>query len=387
MSLFTGAGGIDLGLEAAGFQPIVAVERDCTARQTLAANRPEWQLSDVHDAGEFVALLSPRSLGLKRGQLDLLAGGPPCQPFSKAAQWSDAGRLGVEDDRANCVDLMAEAMGKLQPKLVLLENVPGFVSRADSGLDRFRSVLRSNGTARHYKVHSAILRADEHGVPQVRQRSFVVAVRTDVAAEFAWPEPQPHSERRVAKDALADVHVEDVPALSGCWANLLPSIPAGCNYLHLTPEGKGLPLFGARTRFWSFLLKLHPNRPSWTIPASPGPATGPFHWENRPLATSELARLQTFPASWKWSGSRHAQIRQVGNAAPPLLVELVGRQLAALLGKRPPAELVYRLPSSNVNLQVPRARPVPEEFLRLSGHHARHGGTGRGPRPRQQAIG
>lgn len=387
VSLFTGAGGIDLGLEAAGFEPIVAVEKDQVARETLAANRPNWNLAKEEDAFDFVASLTPRRLGLKAGDLDLLAGGPPCQPFSKAAQWSDAGRLGMKDERAGCVDLMAQATLALRPKVVLLENVPGFVSRPRSGFARFEAGLAGAKHGPRYAIHRTVLRADAYGVPQLRQRSLVVAVREDIKKEFAWPSARSRSERRSAKDAVGGLLVGDPPVASGRWAELLPSIPAGANYMHLTPEGRGIPLFGARTRFWSFLLKLHPDRPSWTLPANPGPATGPFHWENRPLATAELARLQTFPADWQWSGSRHAQVRQVGNAAPPLLVEFVGRQLAAMLGTKPPKELVHRLAAAPGTVRAPRARPVPPRFLALRGEHAAHAGTGLGPRPRTKKIG
>lgn len=387
VSLFTGAGGIDLGLEAAGFEPIVAVEKDPVARSTLASNRPEWALADDGDAFAFVADLTPGRLGLKRGELDLLAGGPPCQPFSKAAQWSDAGRRGMKDDRADCVDAMAEATLRLRPKLVLLENVPGFVTRVGSGLARFRDCLAASRSGRGYTIHQAVLRAEDYGVPQNRRRGFVVAVREDVAGSFAWPDPVVVEERRTANDALAGLAVADPPRASGRWASLLPSIPAGSNYMHLTPEGPGEPLFGARTRFWSFLLKLHPELPSWTLPANPGPATGPFHWENRPLATCEIGRLQTFPADWRWQGSRHAQIRQSGNAAPPLLVELVGRQLLRLLDKRAPRDVIHRLAPTTRKARVPRVRPVPEQFLLLRGQHARHGGTGQGPKPRTRQVG
>src|SRR2546421_631152 len=81
-----------------------------------------------------------------------------------------------------------------------------------------------------------------------------------------------------AYDAFADLPLEASPSMRGRWAELLPSIPEGSNYQHHTDRGQGLPIFGFRTRYWSFLLKLAQDRPSWTISAQPGPATGPFHW-------------------------------------------------------------------------------------------------------------
>ncbi|MBI4952040.1 MAG: DNA cytosine methyltransferase [Myxococcales bacterium] len=389
VSLFTGGGGIDLGLEAAGFELLAAVERDVAARATLTRNRPSWPLVERHDVFDFADSVLPSELGIKRGELDLLAGGPPCQPFSKAAQWRGEGRLGTQDDRASCIDAMVRVAERLRPKLLLVENVPGFVRRASSGVsrlgERLDDVRRRTGT--RYHLHATVLRAEDYGVPQLRRRSFVVGVRDDIRRAFEWPGVRAGQNHLRAGDALFGLRVDDRPVASGRWAALLPTIPPGENYMFHTPGGGGEPLFGARTRFWSFLLKLDPGRPAWTLPATPGPATGPFHWQSRPLAIEEMARLQTFPTSWMFEGSRAARVRQVGNAAPPLLVEHVGRTLARLLGATPPAQLIHaierrvRLPSP------PPLRPVPSEFLGRCGDHPVHGGTGRGPHPRATAVG
>src|SRR6185312_12245754 len=122
----------------------------------------------------------------------------------------------------------------------------------------------------------------------------------------------------------------DLPAAAGAehqlrgkWADLLPSIPPGMNYLWHTDRGGGEPLFGWRRRYWSFLLKLAPDQPSWTIQAQPGPATGPFHWDNRRLTGREMARLQTFPDDIQITGSLADAQRQIGNAVPSLLAEVL----------------------------------------------------------------
>src|SRR6185369_15502643 len=104
---------------------------------------------------------------------------------------------------------------------------------------------------------------------------------------------------------------------------LLPSIPEGENYLHHTPRKGGLPLFGWRTRYWSFLLKLAKNQPSWTIQAQPGSAIGPFHWQNRRLAWQEMAALQTFPREFEIASSTVEIQRQIGNAVPSLMAEIL----------------------------------------------------------------
>ena len=96
------------------------------------------------------------------------------------------------------------------------------------------------------------------------------------------------------------------------------------NYKALTEwAGYKNPIFEAETKFWNFLLKLHPDKPSWTIPASPGPWIGPFHWENRRLRIPELAAIQSFPENYDFYGVRRSIVRQIGNAAPPLLVKSV----------------------------------------------------------------
>src|SRR4029079_12045835 len=119
---------------------------------------------------------------------------------------------------------------------------------------------------------------------------------------------------------------EPVAQATGKWADLLASIPEGKNYLWHTNRGGGHQLFGYRTRYWSFLLKLAKDEPSWTLPAHPGPATGPFHWDNRPLSVAEMLSLQSFPAAWRVEGERRADhVTQIGNATPPLLAELLGR--------------------------------------------------------------
>jgi DNA (cytosine-5)-methyltransferase 1 len=389
LSLFSGAGGLDLGLEAAGFDLVAAVEKDAHARQTLTRNRPQWTLARENDVFDFAQALRPASIGLRCRELDLLAGGPPCQPFSMAAQWQEDGRRGTNDPRATCIDALVDVAEILKPRVILVENVPGFVRRERSGLSQLvrRLELMRRRTSVRYDVHSTVLDAERYGVPQLRKRSFVVAIRDDVSGTFEWPIPSTPDDPLRAGDAIANLAVDEEPVTSGRWADLLPTVPAGENYMFHTPNGRGEPLFGARTRFWSFLLKLHPSRPAWTLPASPGPSTGPFHWNNRPLAVEEMARLQTFPHSWAFSGSRHLAVRQVGNAAPPLLVEHVGRSIAGLLGKDVPATLTHRIARKPNLPRAPRVRDVPPEFLSRRGDHSPHAGTGKGPRPRTEAVG
>jgi DNA (cytosine-5)-methyltransferase 1 len=190
---------------------------------------------------------------------------------------------------------------------------------------------------------------------------------------------EPH---RTAWDAIADVVPDAGEDLDvrGKWAALLPSIPEGRNYLFHTDRDDGLPLFGWRRRYWSFLLKLAKDRPSWTIQAQPGPAIGPFHWQNRRLSVRELCRLQTFPDDIFPFGSRTSIQRQIGNAVPSLLAEVVAREIRWQLLDYPKAQGQPRLqPARRTTPPGPEpCRPVPSRFRHLVGEHSPHPGTGRG---------
>jgi len=188
---------------------------------------------------------------------------------------------------------------------------------------------------------------------------------------------------RTSWDALWDL--EDDPSedlvVTGKWADLLPSIPEGKNYLYHTDRGEGLPLFGWRRRFWHFLLKLAKNLPSWTITATPGPATGPFHWKSRRLSVRELCRLQTFPDSYVIAGSYKSALRQIGNAVPCALAEILGIEIRRrLFGDESALALKPTLvPLKRADVPPPEpVEPVSEKYRHLVGSHEPHPGTGKG---------
>jgi DNA (cytosine-5)-methyltransferase 1 len=269
------------------------------------------------------------------------------------------------------------------PRAVLIENVPGF-ARKFGGLDwlraAFHNVNAKLGT--RYELSHAIIDAAEYGVPQRRRRLVAVADRE--GRQFIFPEALTNNSPRTAWDAVWDLEPADVTPLAvrGRWANLLRSIPAGENYLWHTDRGGGLRLFGYRTRYWSFLLKLSPQAPSWTLSAQPAQTAGPFHWENRRLSLSEMLRLQSFPKNWKVCGSYSDHVRQLGNAFPPLLAEILGRELRTQLLE------AHSTASSPYTLWLPRAETPPpicdvegvaDEYLSLVDAHPAHPGHGLGP--------
>jgi DNA (cytosine-5)-methyltransferase 1 len=135
----------------------------------------------------------------------------------------------------------------------------------------------------------------------------------------------------VIEEYGSDKYFEPEEVVRGRWAQHLREVPPGWNYkAHTAWAGHPRPSFETETRFWSFLLKLAKERPSWTIAASPGPWTGPFHWESRRLRTPELAALQGFPRDYIVRGARRERVRQIGNAVPvPVAAALVRSLLEA----------------------------------------------------------
>ena len=395
VSLYTGVGGLDYGFEAAGFETAVALEMDRDCCGSLRRNRP-WPV--IHaDIGDVTSDRILDDAGARPGEIDLLIGGPPCQPFSKSGYWATGDAKRLLDPRASTLGAYLRVLQETLPRAVLLENVEGLGYRRKSeGLDLIGETLRQiNAEAgTRYRASVAVLNAADFGVPQLRRRLFVIAARDGSLFQFPKPthvDPEQASaddsrpRYTTAWDALHDLPAEPNEDLRarGRWADLLPSIPEGCNYLWHTDRMGGEPLFGWRRRYWSFLLKLAKDRPAWTLQAQPGPATGPFHWLNRRLSTREMLRLQTFPEHLELVGAYGSIQRQLGNAVPSLLAEVLAREIRGQLLGSP-------LRGHKLKLKVsPALRPcpppeatgaVPAHHLKRRGTHEAHPGTGLGPR-------
>ncbi|HEX7168854.1 MAG TPA: DNA cytosine methyltransferase [Acidimicrobiales bacterium] len=355
ISLFSGAGGLDLGIEAAGFRTTVAVEWNEDAADSMEKNAPTFfpGLQNVVRADLYPLATGVGSGATTRDILraggfgprerpDLLVGGPPCVAFSKSGFWLDWKRDGV-DPAASLLQAYTRVLAEARPRHFILENVYALAFDNRASRPAFERLLREIDDA-GYRCTWQVLNAADYGVPQLRPRLFIVgASRREKLPEL--PAPTHHGEwerRKVTGGPLPHVTVGDVLAglvtepereevVRGQWAHLLPEVPPGGNYLHFTRErGHPEPLFGWRTRYWSFLLKLDPGRPSPTIQAQPGPNVGPFHWENRRLRVPELRRLFTFPDSFAFVGSRSAVQSQIGNSVPPLLGQRVAEAVAAI---------------------------------------------------------
>lgn len=393
VSLFSGCGGMDFGFQAAGFDVAFANDFDRHACATLRLNGGSHVVEGPIEAIQSSTIREQ----LGSAKVDVLFGGPPCQPFSKSGYWATGDSKRLEDPRSGTLAEYFRIVDELQPRAILLENVHGIsYSGKEEGfsylLERIQQINRKRKT--NYRPAWAILNAADYGVPQLRIRFFLVALRD--GTPFTFPDPTHQAADKAdegdlfsqllpshttAWDAIGGLNPDpdESLAMTGRWANLLPSIPEGENYLWHTDRRGGMPLFGWRTRYWSFLLKLAKAKPSWTIQAQPGSAIGPFHWQNRRLSWCEMAALQTFPTDFRIESSRVEIQRQIGNAVPSLLAEVLARSIrSALTGKRLTSP--YKLAVTPSAAPRPeKLKPVPAEYLTLKGQHAAHPGTGKGP--------
>ena len=337
ISLFSGAGGLDLGAELAGYEVRAAVEWNKDAAATMEKNfrhleSPVIQ-SDIMSVSTEEIVAAAR-LGANE-RPDLLIGGPPCTPFSKSGFWLDWKRNGL-DPTASLLQEYTRVLREARPRKFLLENVYALTYKNKASRPAYERLMREIDEA-GYHCEPVVLNAADYGVPQARPRLFVLGVPK------GEPKPRPPKpshggswERRhsgniarpyvTAGDVLADLVSEKEPGeeVGGKYGHLLPDIPPGDNYLFYTEHrGHADPQFKWRGKYWSFLLKLAPDKPSPTIQAQPGPYIGPFHWENRRLRVGELRRLFTYPDNFELVGSRASIQAQVGNSVPPLLAKKV----------------------------------------------------------------
>jgi DNA (cytosine-5)-methyltransferase 1 len=356
ISLFSGAGGLDLGIEAAGFSTVSAVEWDQDAADTMEKNAWTFfpKLNEVLRAdlyplaagsGEGVTTRDIlRAGGLSsRNRPDLLVGGPPCVAFSKSGFWLDWKRDGI-DPAASLLQAYTRVLAEAKPRYFILENVYALTFNNKASRPAFTRLLQEIEAA-GYQHTWQVLNAADYGVPQARPRLFIVGCRKgEKLPELPPPTHHGEWERRkttggplphvttgeALDDLITEPELEEV--VRGSWGHLLPEIPPGENYLHFTAErGHPNPIFDWRSRYWSFLLKLNPDRPSPTIQAHPGPNVGPFHWESRRLRVPELRRLFTFPDEFEFVGKRASVQAQIGNSVPPLLGQRVAEVVAASL--------------------------------------------------------
>lgn len=385
LDLFAGAGGLSEGLLEAGFTPLYANEISPRYAQTYAANHPATQV-DSRDIRKVDARKIRNLLGLKRGELDLIAGGPPCQGFS-----INAPKRSTEDSRNHLFREYLRFVTEFQPRAVLIENVPGMVSfEGGATLDAILESLKHLG----YDADVQILYAPHYGVPQTRWRTIILGSRCGVDPMALFPEPLRQAPVRVnftsqfggknlvnlprslelpshvtVKDAIGDLpalrngeigeqvkdyrHPADNPyqqlmragstgvtcheaaRLSKINLERMTHIPPGGNWTDipeaLLPRGMRMARRSDHTKRYG---RVNPDGLASTILTKCDPHWGAyFHYEqDRAFTVREAARIQSFPDTYVFCGSRVEQYEQVGNAVPPLLGAAVGRAIAQVLG-------------------------------------------------------
>lgn len=345
ISLFSGCGGLDIGLEAAGFSIAVATDVDETCAQSYRINRPNTPYV-VGAIGEIETEQLLKAAQLAPGEVDLLAGGPPCPAFSKSRFYRTEKPRALDDPVAiETVGGYLRVLRDVRPKTFLLENVRGLAYGVHrEALDYILDTARKLGYFTTWKI----VNAADYGVPQIRERCLVMG---SLMGEPIPPEPTHSKEGPSLLDdrkqwipagaVLSDLDTDENAAHDGHFAGgkhhqELCAVPPGENYLFFTAErGHPNPLFKWRSRYWSFLLKLSPEMPSWTIQARRSNNMGPFHWRNRILRIEEIKRLQSFPDEWMLAGNVEKQWRQIGNAVPPLLARRFGEAIMKHLLESP----------------------------------------------------
>lgn len=391
VSLFSGAGGLDLGLEGAGWEVLVQVEMDRACAGTLhrhaehLGKRPEIIQAPIEsvDPGGL-----RRSLGLRRGDLDLLAGGPPCQPFTTTGL-----RQAISDRRASTAfPTYLTFVSEFLPRALLIENVDGMLSAAlrhrplvERGRGRpalapeeqkgsFLQWLLGQLAHLGYAVSWGVADASDFGVPQRRQRAVLLGVRGTAPCFLPSPTHGGPGQPRVRtlRDGLRGVRKDSpIQPLSERKRSVFARIPPGGNWRDL-PDGVRRATMGAafhaeggKGGWWR---RLSWDAPAPTILGMPDhSSTALIHPdETRCLSIAECAALQSFPPWVTFDGRPREQYQQIGNAVPPLLGEAMARSLAAHLdgvrGEAPPAP-VWRRESANRRIGthgwiVPGRRPL-----------------------------
>jgi DNA (cytosine-5)-methyltransferase 1 len=385
IDLFAGAGGLSEGLREAGFRGLYANEIKRRYSETYAYNHPDAVI-DQRDICKVDAKSVRKQLGIRRGELDLIAGGPPCQGFSINAPIRSS-----DDERNHLFREFLRFVDELYPRAVLIENVPGLVSfEGGLTLQAILTTLEKHG----YQSDVRILYAPHYGVPQTRWRTIIVGLREGLSVKTAFPEPVYDAPIRVnftsrfegrnivalprkvelrqfisVKDAIDDLPVlkngevgteikkyrtkpkndfqramrarsngvvnHEAARLSKINLERLAHIPPGGNWIdipaELLPKGMQRARRSDHTKRYG---RVDPNGLASTILTKCDPHWGAyFHYsQDRAFTVREAARLQTFPDTFHFVGSRVEQYEQVGNAVPPLLAAAIGRSLAGALG-------------------------------------------------------
>ena len=321
IELFAGAGGLALGVEQAGFDTIGLIEFDRDACDTLKKNRPTWRVV-CDDIANISKLDLEEYFNIKRGELDLLSGGAPCQAFSYAGK-----RLGLEDARGTLFYHYAVFLEKLQPKMFLFENVRGLLTHdAGKTYQTMLDIFQNTG----YMIQKQVLNAWDYGVAQKRERLITIGIRKDLSDNVKFVFPEKHDYKPVLRDILDNVPESIGVPYGENKKKLFELVPPGGYWRDIDPDlAKAYmkscwEMEGGRT---GILRRLSLDEPSLTVLTSPSQKqTERCHpREARPFTVRENARCQSFPDEWEFCGNVMSQYKQVGNAVPVKLAYEVAK--------------------------------------------------------------
>jgi len=381
ISLFTGAGGLDIGLEQAGFETRVCVEYDRACHETLEANRPRFRdpsIGFLHDITKEAPGHILEVAGLKPREATLVSGGPPCQSYSTAGK-----RGAIDDPRGSLFFQYADVIRVAQPRFFIMENVRGLLSAAikhrplnlrdeeqrpldpDEELGSVFNgiILPELEDKLEYQVSFGVINALDYGAAQDRRRLIIIGSRDNELGDSSirtlidgLVRPTHHSNGtenidkwrnlREGLDGLQDPEPE-FQKYSDARAAIFDNIPEGKNWRHLRDDqdygddyvreilGGAYGSTGGRVGFW--------RRLSWdkwapTLTTSPTQkSTGLCHPTcTRPLSVKEYARIQGFPDDWVFAGSTSAKYRQIGNAVATQVAKALGKTIAELVNSETP---------------------------------------------------
>jgi len=355
ISLFTGSYGLDLGFEYAGFRVAVALDNDPVSREILSSNRPAvpFILEDIARVPTKEILAEA---GLGRGEVDVLTGGPPCQPFSTAGR-----RKGLGDPRASPLREFIRVINEAQPKAFVMEEVTGLLNARLRHVpirernrellpeelpgSLWRVVLEELGKT-GYRIVWGVLNAADFGAPQVRERVFVIGVRRDLGVRPRLPlpvytKPSTHTlfstkPWRCLLDGLAGVEPGDYIDLPPKYKKYIKYVPPGGNWRQiprpLLPDAMNgaFTAGGGRMGFYRRLSWFEPSPTLVTSPVMKGSML--VHpTEDRPLSVNEYKVIQGFPQDWVVPGPLGVKYRKIGEAVPPLLSYSIALALRGVL--------------------------------------------------------
>lgn len=331
VSLFSGAGGIDIGFKKAGFHTVFATDFWDKACQTLVKNSIADEVIK-----EDVRKINFKTIKETYQNIDCIIGGPPCPPYSQTRHYLIGKKDGFEDENSGfAVPEYFRAVKEISPKVFFFENVDGFTFKTHTEAFDY---LKSESEKLGYNLTYRVVNCANYGIPQTRKRFICVGVKKDFPA-FEFP-AETHTEKGdkgklkwvTCKEVIGDFDTiteeEKLQRPGSKDYDLLVGIPPGDNYLFYTEKrGCKNPIFKWKSRYWTFLLKLSPDRPSWTLQASFSNNQGPFHWRNRFLRIEEGKRIQTIPDDYILVGDFKEQWRQIGNAVPSRMAEIIARKI------------------------------------------------------------